>query len=83
MKKLDYLLVIIAFMVALGLFVVYQIATSPEILNSLVKAGMLNNSKETIKNVILTFYSLIFILFIVIALFLSRVLLRLIRTNKE
>ncbi|MCL2567117.1 MAG: hypothetical protein FWE18_03340 [Alphaproteobacteria bacterium] len=83
MKKLDYLLVVIAMIVAFCLFVVYQIATSAEILNYLVKAGVFTNSKETIKTVILTFYSLIFLLFIVAALFLCRILIRLIRTNNE
>ena len=77
MRKVDYILVVIAMIIALGLFTVYQITVSPKILEYLVRIGILSNSKETLKDVILIFYSLMAVLFIVVAIFLIRILAKL------
>ncbi|MDR0484350.1 MAG: hypothetical protein LBH40_03650 [Alphaproteobacteria bacterium] len=83
MKKLDYLFILIAMIIGLCLFTVYQIISNPEILQYLIKAGIFNNSKETLRMIILTFYSLIFTLFVVVAVFLCRILIRIARLNNE
>lgn len=77
MTKLDYLLIIIIMIIALCLFSISQIIGNKEALNYFVKLGVLDNSKETIKTIILTFYSLLGTLFILLGTVFVRILLRL------
>lgn len=77
MNKLDFLLVAIVMIIALCLFTIFQISASKEAIAFFVKSGIFDNTKETIRAVIITFYSLLGLLFILLGLIFIRILFRL------
>ena len=77
MTKLDFLLVVIVMIIALCIFSIFQITANKGAFDFFVKMGVLDNTKETFKAIIITFYSLLGLLFIVLALIFIRILAKL------
>ena len=77
MTKLDFLLLAIVMIIALCIFSIFQVSANKAAFDFFVKLGVLDNTKETFKAIILTFYSLLGLLFIILALIFIRILARL------
>ncbi len=77
MNKLDYFLLIIIMVIALFLFAIFQISSNQLSFDFFVKIGIFENSKETVKGIFITFYSLLALFFILLALIFIRILVKL------
>lgn len=82
MIKKDYILVVIIMIIVLLLFAIFEMSSSKLAINFLVNSGIFQNSKEVFKAVILTFYSLMGLFFILLALLFIRILFRLFKPKE-